>query len=352
MSFKLHRDIKNSGHSSLFLFLLAICLMSSQLVGCADKAQEYVYSGSIMGTYYRVVVVSDKHVNVNLAEELLREMQTVNQSMSTYINDSEVNRFNRHQAQEWFALSDQLNSVLAQAMEISAKTQGAFDITVAPLVDAWGFGAKEANASPDQATIAMMADYVGYQHLQLLSGQLRKSDARTSIDLSAIAKGYAVDRVAAYLKAAGHDNFLVDIGGELKASGLNLSGEGWRVAIERPYIEGGIARVVALENIAIATSGDYRNYVTVDGKHYSHVIDPNTMQPKQHRLASVSVVDNSAALADGLATALLVMGESEAWDYAIKHQLRALLMLRGETIDGEPNIEIRLTPEFKPFLQQ
>lgn len=347
-----YRYLKNSGLSSLFLFLLFFLSLSSQLTACNAKTHEQVFAGSIMGTYYRVVVVDETAVNESLGDEIFQVMQRVNQSMSTYISDSEVNQFNRHQTQTWFPLSEQLNAVIAQSLELSVISDGAFDITVAPLVDAWGFGATESLNSPDPQAITMMADYVGYQQLQHRNGQLKKTEIRTSIDLSAIAKGYAVDQVAIYLHQHGYDRFLIDIGGELKASGSNASGEAWRVAVERPYVEGGIARVVLLEDQAIATSGDYRNFIVVDGKHYSHVFDPRTMKPKQHRLASVTIIDDSATLADGLATAMLVMGESAAWAFAIKHKYRAFFMVRTETKEGEPSIQARVTPEFEPYLLQ
>lgn len=358
-----YRTVENSGPSSLFLILLLNSFVFFQLAACTDQAQEHVFSGSIMGTYYRVVVVDEKPISMELGEGALQVMENINQQMSTYIPDSELNDFNRHEAQVWFPLSEQLSTVVAQAMEISALSDGAFDITVAPLVDAWGFGAnKDANKTaseinetgkaPDQLSINEMDEYVGYQQLQLQENRLLKFDARTSIDLSAIAKGYAVEQVAAYLKQQGYDHFLIDIGGELKASGESKLGEVWRVAIERPYVQGGIARVVTLNDKAIATSGDYRNYIMVDGKQYSHVLDPKTMKPKQHRLASVTVIADSATVADGLATAILVMGEQAGWEFAVKHQHPVLFMIRDETVAGEPQMQIRFTAEFQPFLLQ
>ncbi len=178
---------------------------------------------------------------------------------------------------------------------------------------------------------------------------LSKSAASLMIDLSAIAKGYAVDQVAGLLRQQGIEDFLVDIGGELRASGHNVDGHLWRVGIERPEVLGGVDRIVALRDKAIATSGDYRNFLVLDGKTFSHTINPTTMRPVIHRLALVSVIAEDAATADALATALMVMGEVVARQFAEHNQLAAYLVIR-DGADGD--YQTIITPQFESYLQE
>lgn len=301
-----------------------------------------------MGTTYLV------QLKANLAPEDLGELKTaideelglVNDRMSHYLANSELSRLNRFQAGEAFPLSAETFQVLSEALAVSRLTEGAFDVTVAPLVRVWGFGPGVSGppSPPGAAELEAARERVGFERLSL------KEDGQTATkeidglecDLSGIAKGYAVDRVAARLAGQGHRDFMVEVGGEVKTSGTNASGEPWRIAIEKP-LPGtrAIQRILPLSGRALATSGDYRNFYEVEGKLYSHLIDPRKGRPVAHRLASVSVVAETCMRADALASGLLVMGPETGFSLAVKEKLAVLFLIRAE--DGA--IEERLTPE-------
>ena len=303
-----------------------------------------------MGTDYRITLVSDTEIDESqLRQGVLRVMQAVNQTMSTYLADSEVSRFNALDTDAAFSVSKQTAEVIQQALEVSEMSDGYFDITVGPLVRAWGFGAAGAiSQMPDAAVLSELDELVGFDKLQLNDLQLRKTDSRVEIDLSAIAKGYAVDQVAVYLFQQSINDFLINIGGELRASGKNVDHNVWRVGIERPEMLGGVENIVVLNNMAIATSGDYRNFIVLDGKKYSHTIDPTEKRPVLHNLALVSVIHERASYADALATAMMAMGEVRAQQFAKKHAIASYFAIRlGQ---GE-DYKIVTTEQFIPYLQ-
>ena len=312
-----------------FVFL---CLL---LAGCQPHQpinRQVVFSGPIMGTQYRITVVVDSDQDVEqLEKSAIAAMQRVNQSMSTYIENSELNKINQAPADLAIQVSSGLAEVLAQAKWISSISEGAFDITLAPAINLWGFGPQGAvTKKPDARTLSKLRSSIGYQYIQLQGQELRKTNDKVSLDLSAIAKGYGVDQVAIALEQRGVFAYLIDIGGELKASGRNIDQAVWQIGIEKPHVLGGIQKVVPLANKAIATSGDYRNYHIIDGQQYSHTIDAKTLSPVFHKLALVSVMHESASIADGLATAMLAMGEQEALSFADKQELSAYFLIRGD----------------------
>jgi thiamine biosynthesis lipoprotein len=230
-----------------------------------------------------------------------------------------------------------LLDVLEPAQTLSELSGGAFDVTVGPLVNLWGFGPVDApDAIPSASDIAAARNRVGYQHLELRRpAQLRKQ-RELYIDLSAIAKGYAVDRMAQYLLARGCESFLVEIGGEVRVHGRKSGGAAWRIGVESPDPDalGGVLRVIRteqLEGIAMATSGDYRNFLELGGQRFSHTIDPRTGVPVAHRLASVTVLHGSTLWADGFATLLNVMGPTEGFELAEREHLAALFVERTDT---------------------
>ncbi len=240
-------------------------------------------------------------------------VDAVDTAMSTYQDDSELSRFNRH-GTEPFEVSDSMIEVVSEAQRIAELSSGAFDITVGPLVDAWGFGPDPGGDPPDADTIAVLLADNGFRRLDVDPEQrtLQKENAAIRCDLSAIAKGYAVDRVALGLTDLGLVDFMVEIGGEVRAVGRNAVGEAWRIGIERPEAGSrGMWSAVALADAAMATSGDYRNYYEKDGVRISHTIDPRTGRPVTHRLASVRVIHPSCMTADALATAISVLGPEE-----------------------------------------
>lgn len=344
----LTKDIKNGERCSLFLF---VCLLI--LAGCQPQKPanvQVVLSGPIMGTQYRITAIVSPELDVEALEEsVLAAMQAVNQSMSTYIEGSELSQLNRALAGEVTPLSISLAEVLTQAQSISVLSDGAFDVTLAPAINLWGFGPNgRITQKPSEQTLNDLRASVGYQNIELQEQGLRKKSDSVSIDLSAIAKGYGVDQAANVLQRSGVTDYLVNIGGELKASGRNIDQQVWRVGIEKPHILGGIQKVVALVNSAIATSGDYRNYYIIDGQHYSHTIDAKTLSPVFHKLALVSVIHESASMADGLATALMAMGEQQALRFANEHDLSAYFIIRG---NSEDEFVEQMTDSFRLNLQ-
>ena len=266
--------------------------------------------------------------------------------MSHYRADSELSRFNRARTTEPRPMSRETLGVIAEALAASRASGGAFDVTVGPLVAAWGFGPEgRARAAPAEARLAEIRSRVGFGLLEVdpAASTLRKLREDVVIDLAAIAKGYAVDAIASLLGEFGFDHHLVEIGGELRARGTNEAGAAWRVAIERPVP--GIPeaqRIVPLSDAALATSGDYRNFYDLDGVRVSHTIDPRTGRPVTHGLRSVSVIAVRCAPADARATALHVLGPDDGHALAVEQGWAALFV----TDDGAGRLVERETPAF------
>ncbi len=332
----------------LFVWLLI-------LAGCSSEPEPRVLSvsGATMGTSYSVKWVSaepgDESVK-RIGARLQQSLLDVNQSMSTYIEDSELSRFNQAGADYSTAVSAGLFEVLQLAQTISESTQGAFDVTVGPLVNLWGFGPDgRVTHAPEQAQIDQTRQRVGYQYLQLDAPTLHATKtADLYVDLSAIAKGYGVDELARVMEHEGIDSYLVEIGGELRAKGLKPDGNGWRIAIESPVDAGReVQRIITVHETGVATSGDYRNYFQEEGVRFSHTLDPLTGQPITHQLASVTVLRPTCAEADGLATALTVMGDERGYQYALDHQIAAFFIIKSEAGFVE-----RMTPQFEQYLSK
>jgi len=310
-----------------------------------------------MGTRYSVKVAAalDAPARARAAAAIEAQLALVDRLMSTWRDDSEIMRLNRHAAGDPFPVSPETATVLLTAERVSVLSAGAFDVTVAPLVDLWGFGARpRLAATPSGAQIEEARAAVGYRHLAFDPARLTVTRLRagTTCDLSAIAPGYAADRVAAALDALGHRNLLVDIGGEIKVLGRRPGAKPWRVGVAtaRPTsmtdapASTDLSAVVDLrDGLALATSGDYRNFVSDEaGGRRPHVIDPRTGRPVSHGLASVTVVARTAAKADALATALLVLGPSDGQAVAEREQLAAHFIMRR----GPNEFETRDTASF------
>ena len=283
------------------------------LAGCgrpSGKAEVH-FTGETMGTTYNVKVVrwSQREPLSELQAAVQATFDGVDRRMSLHRADSELTRFNR--AQGDVALSDDLWRVVAAGQEVAAATDGAFDMTVAPLVVRWGFGPAPRSAVPQAEEIRTIRARIGHPALQL-DGARRiatKRRADLELDLGGIAKGYGVDLAARALDAAGAEHYMVEAGGEVRTRGVNAQGQPWRIGIEQPDAMPQRARlVVPLSGRAMATSGDYRNFFEANGRRYSHEIDPRTGAPIDHRLCSVTVVAEDCMRADALATALLVLG--------------------------------------------
>lgn len=290
-----------------------------------------------MGTQYHIRIprIADHKTPSISAKQLQHEVDTllvsINQEMSTYLVDSTISRFNQLQSLDWFPVSQNFLHVIISAQVISKSSQGAFDITVMPLVNLWGFGTTKLGRIPEQQKINLVLETTGYQSLQtqLHPPAIRKLKPELSIDLSAIAKGYAVDAVTLLLKKQKFKHFLIEIGGEVRVQGKNKHNKQWRIAIEKPEtVNRTVQQGLTLNNIAVATSGDYRNYYEKDGQHYSHTINPNTGKPIHHKLASVTVLNESAMIADAQATALMVLGEKKGKIYAQQQKLKVYMIFR------------------------
>lgn len=315
-----------------------ILLALSLATGCSGGAgNDVTLSGPTMGTQFTVKIVIEgtpTEDDSSVIDDIKSVLKHVNDLMSTYQPDSELSRFNAWHKTESFPASAETLEVFTLAREISEASDGAFDVTVGPLVNAWGFGADGAVAEwPTDEEIKTLQKRVGYALLEIDSGggALRKKFSELYCDLSAIAKGYGVDKVAELLNRLGYENYMVEIGGEVRTRGLNASGKAWQIAIEKPDPrQRAMYRILALKNAALATSGDYRNYDERDGKRVSHTIDPRTGRPVTHDLASVSVVHDTCAVSDGWATALMVLGPQDGYRLAVKMDLAALFIFRDE----------------------
>jgi len=316
--------------------LLAVTL-SLALGACGDSpvnrpVQELV--GSTMGTTFNVKVIAPP-ADLDLAslqQDIQETLDAINKAMSTYVDDSELSQFNASDSTEWIEVSAELCHAVEAAQIISHFTDGAFDITVGPLVNLWGFGPSESTMTPpsdEQVALALSDTGHVKLHTDCAVPALRKDSPGINVDLSAFAKGHAVDQVADLLDGRALTDYLVEIGGELRLRGLNGKNERWAIAIETPdRTARSVQTVIHVTDTGMATSGDYRNYFEHDGSHYSHTIDPRTGRPITHNGASVTVVADTAAFADAAATALLVMGPEAGLALAEQESIAAYFLLR------------------------
>ena len=317
--------------TSRTLILLALVLLS----GCDMQTGEQIIAieGSTMGTTFHIQLVEKKQSSEpeKLVSQVNARLESVNSLMSTWRENSEISRFNQSPEQTWFPLSADTYFVIELAQKISQQTQGAFDITVGPLVDLWGFGARASDDQiPDEAQIKQALAKTGYQHLRLNPKEHKiKKQIPLQINLSAIAKGFAVDRLAELLDAQGYTAYLVEIGGEIRVRGRKPDGSYWKLAIESPIPQARQAyQILTLTDEALATSGDYRNYFENQGQRYSHIIDPTTGKPITHNLESVTVISATTAQADALATALMVMGPERGYAFCEQQHIAAYFIYK------------------------
>jgi len=322
------------------------------LAACNSEPPVVQLAGTTMGTTWHVTYVTSGNdvAQSRLQQGIEEQLAQIDRSMSTYREDSEISRFNATAPNTWFTVSPGFYSVLSTALVVGRTSAGAYDVTVAPLVDLWGFGPGPAiDVPPAESAIARLLAQVG-------QGNIRRDSANSqvmklvdlSLDFSSLAKGYAVDQVANWLAGQGLSRFLVEVGGEMRMSGMSGRGDPWRVAIEQPESTGrSMANAISLTDVSVATSGDYRNYFEVDGKRYSHSIDPRTGYPVVHNLVSVTVVHPSAMLADAWATALTVLGAEQAMAVAQTEEL-AVYFIRSV---GEDLVHSH-TPAFTGYLAE
>ena len=339
----LERLFKGSLWRACGLVLLSAVLLS----GCDSGPEIVKISGTKMGTTYHITVVADQPAPDNLGALIEAELDRVNHSMSTYKPDSEINRFNRLAVNQPMSVSSEFLEVLTIAQSVWSNSGGALDPSVGPLVDLWGFGpspSEDQIPSEEQITAALAS--VGFDAVMIDANEQKIIKTRpVAIDLSAVAKGYAVDLVADLLEMNALPDYLVEVGGETRVSGLNPEGQPWRLAIESPLLIGQIERVLALTSGAVATSGDYRNYFERDGVRYSHTIDPRSGQPINHVLASVTLLADTCAEADAWATALMVLGDKQGLELANRLGLAVYMLSRD---NGEFTVSYSKT--FEPYM--
>ncbi|MCL4106571.1 UNVERIFIED_CONTAM: hypothetical protein GTU68_009705 [Idotea baltica] len=302
-----------------------------------------------MGTTWHVTFLGSLKDADQVQEGIELQLQRVNDSMSTYQPDSEISRFNDSPKQQAFSLSEDFVAVLSAALLVGVASEGAYDVTVGPIVNLWGFGPELGPDNvPDPAALKALVIKIGQDKLTLDStnATVSKTDD-LALDFSSIAKGYAVDQIADWLLARGIADFLVEVGGEVRVAGENGRGTNWRIAVESPDdMVGQVAAALTLTDSGIATSGDYRNYFERDGKRYSHTIDPRTGYPVSHDLVSVTVVHPLAVMADAWATALMVMGAEEGMRVALAENLAVYFIRRTED-----NYQASHSPMFAAYLE-
>ena len=308
------------------LSVLAIISLSG-LVSCGGGAKDSRLQGATMGTYYSITYGEGESCSPQKkgVDNLLGRINSV---MSTYESDSELSLINQNLQAGEYAISQELHLVLGASLMVWQETSGAFDITIGPLVNLWGFGPTNAEETPTEFEQDAVAERIGMENLELASNSIVKKQPNLFIDLSAIAKGYAVDRVAEKLSSLGCRDYLVDIGGESFAKGQNQAGTPWKIGIEVPSPERrGIQRVLALSDLAIATSGDYRNFRETAVGRVSHVMDPRNKLPVTSNIVSATVLHRSAMMADAYATSMMVLGYEDGMKLAEAQSFPVYLLL-------------------------
>lgn len=332
-------------------------VLLTMLLGCEQQEvtqQQLDAQGKTMGTFYHVKVVGDfPGGQAALQQEVDALLKHYNDEISTYDPNSSLSKFNQLQSTEPYAISQDLADLLICGLRTGQRTGGLLDMTVGPLVNLWGFGPdKRPVKMPTDDQIEQARERVGIQkvHVEVSSDHatVRKDQPNIYVDLSTFGEGFGADKVAAFLEEKGVHNYLVEIAGASRSRGVNAKGQDWKLAIQKPTDE--IAEVQAIiqpNGRAVSTSGSYRNYYELDGKRFSHVIDPRTGKPITHKLVSATVITPTALEADALDTALMVMGPDDALAFANKEGLPVYLVVKTEK-----GFEARYSASFKPYLVQ
>ena len=300
------------------LILLIFLLLS----GCASESTVFELNGRTMGTSYQIKTVGTAVERAEVEQVLTR----VDQTFSNWDANSEISRLNRNPSEDWISVSSALFKLLVQSQQLHQSTQGYFDPGLGQLIDLWGFGPKQVETPPDAKQVVQVLQSASIARLQLIEGRVKKPKS-LQLNLSAIAKGYAIDQLALLLEGQGIAHFMIEIGGEVLGRGTR-AGTPWQVGIEMPA--GQLPKSIELRNQAVATSGDYRNYWQYQGQRYAHILDPHTGFPADSDIASVSVVSHSAALSDAYATAMQAMGSKKALQLAQQLGLQVVIVLNDQ----------------------
>lgn len=334
------------GFIAKLLFLLFL-IMGTAFIVRQQRITPYQHdSGFVFGTVYNVTYQCDR----SLKKEIETELQKVDNSLSPFNKHSIISKINRN---EDMTVDRMFSDVFTLAMQVSKETGGAFDITVAPLVNVWGFGFKNG-AQPTPAVIDSLRQIVGYEKVSLSGKRIIKKDSRVMLDCSAIAKGYGSDVVASYLRGRGIDNFMIEIGGEVVTRGVNEKRLPWKIGVTKPTddslsVNNELQTVLNVTDKAMATSGNYRNFYYKNGRKYAHTIDPKTGYPVQHSLLSATVLAKNCATADAYATSFMVLGIEKAKKVLEQHPE---LMVYFIYTDGHGENAVWFSPSLKDKINE
>ncbi|WP_454845596.1 FAD:protein FMN transferase [Pseudomonas farris] len=313
---------------------VGLVVLVGVMSGCGNGDSLERFDGPTMGSRYSIQYV--RHTSTPGPKAVQSEVENilaeVDRQFSTYRSDSDTERFNALPAGRCQVMPGPVLELIRVGEQLSSQSDGAFDLTVEPLLNLWGFGPQSREEKvPTADALALTRQRVGYGHLRIDGDRLCK-DAPVEVDFNSLAAGYAVDRIASRLEALGIDSYLAEATGELKAAGHKPDGSAWHVALEEPRDDQQVAeRIIAVDGYGVSTSGDYRNYFQQNDQRYSHTFDARTGAPVLHTLASVTVIHPSALMADGLSTLLLILGPERGWDYAEIHDIGAFFVIRADT---------------------
>ncbi|MDD4556598.1 MAG: FAD:protein FMN transferase [Alphaproteobacteria bacterium] len=332
-----------------YIFILLIILVLGFVVFTKHKPFQ-VISGKTMGTYYNIKIRTDQEDNL-LNNNVKKILDDVISKTSMFDAQSELSKINADETGDWIELSADLSKVLKKAKEIYESSDGRFDPTVGKLVDLWGFGTSKSVKAPSPEEIKAVLKYTGFNKLKFTSdfAKVKKLDPRIYLDLSAIAKGYGVDRVDEYLTSEGYEDYIIEIGGEVRAKGMKNKDHSWLVGVMKP-LKGKYenAFVLKLKDYSTATSGDYRNFYDFDGNVYSHTIDPKTGYPIKNNITSVTIFRKNCMEADALATALIAMPVEKALAFANEKSIIAIIFVRKQ----DNQFKILFSDKAKSFVEK
>ena len=326
---------------------LALLIIGTVMIISRQHSMPYrQVSDFVFGTTYKVVYQCDSDLSTSIREELMK----VDHSLSPFNKESVITAVNQNRE---VTLDPYFIEVFTKAMEISKDTEGAFDITVAPLVNAWGFGFKNENM-PNDHQVDSLRKIIGYQKISLTDGKIHKQDSRMLLDCSAITKGFGVDAVARMLRERDVQNFMVEIGGEVVTCGVNAQRLPWRVGVVKPSedslnVDHELQTILNVTDKAMATSGNYRNFYYKNGRRYAHTIDPMTGYPVQHSLLSATVLADNCTVADAYATSFMVMGLKRAKALLERHPELMAYLIYG---DGHGDLAVWFSPSLQDKIEE
>ena len=346
------RSFRKKGHvvnSPIAFTRRTFLVMPLALAACKGRAQVMEILGFSMGTTYKVVAVDhsqrlEEHI---VSDTIAQALLDVNASMSNWDSDSEISRFNAQKDDVAIQMSDDLAIVMQAAANVNQASAGRFDTTIGPLIELWGFGANGEQSLPGDTAIEQAMTRSGHANtLRVGGGSAQKILPQTQVYLAAIGKGFGADKVGQALEALGIKDYMVEIGGDLYAAGKNPDGLPWQIGIETPNAaDRSVFGVVGVSGMGLASSGDYRNYFEVDGKRFSHLIDPTTGRPVDHTTASATVLAENAMLADAWSTAMLILGREQGLAIAAEHDI-AVQFIERDTDASTLQFKTEVSPEF------